>query len=235
MIELKSINKYYQSEAQSFHALKHISLKVERGESVAIIGSSGSGKSTMMNIIGCLDLPSTGEYWLNGENVAGFNERQLADTRNHTIGFVFQNFHLLPRMNILENVVLPLAYQRIPTKQRKEQAVECLVRVGLQDKLNMYPNQLSGGQRQRVAVARALVAKPKLILADEPTGNLDSNTTEDIMQLFEQLHSEGHTLLIITHEKEIADRCARAIRLQDGELVEDRLNSTVIPKVIACA
>jgi putative ABC transport system ATP-binding protein len=224
VIELKGINKCYHIGDQTFQALQDIRLTINEGEYTGIIGSSGSGKSTLMNIVGCLDVPSSGEYWLNGEDVADLNEQQLADTRNHEIGFVFQNFHLLPRMTTIENVMLPLAYQGIKIKERKRLAHDSLARVGLADRCSNLPNQLSGGQRQRVAIARALVTKPKLILADEPTGNLDSNTTADIMDLFEQLNNEGHTLVIITHELEIAQRCNRVIRLHDGQLASDTIN-----------
>ena len=209
---------------QTVKALDHIDLNVARNEYIAFIGSSGSGKSTMMNILGCLDKPTNGEYFLDKKDVSDLTPNQLADIRNQQIGFIFQNFNLLPRASALNNVMLPLIYQGIALKERKELAIQALHKVNLSNRKDHIPNQLSGGQRQRVAIARALVTKPSILLADEPTGNLDSQTTADIMALFDELHSEGQTIIMVTHEEQIAKHCHRVVRLADGRVVEDYRN-----------
>ncbi len=224
VIDLRGISKRYQMGDITFDALKHIDLQVATNEYIAITGPSGSGKSTLMNILGCLDQPSSGEFWLDGQDVAKHDEAMLAKVRNHSVGFIFQSFNLLPRASVLQNVIQPLIYRRMPSKDRKALALEALERVGLIDKINNLPSQLSGGQRQRVAIARALVTKPAIILGDEPTGNLDSKTTLDIMALFDQLHQQGHTIILVTHEQEIADHCRRVLRLVDGEIESDVIN-----------
>jgi putative ABC transport system ATP-binding protein len=207
-----------------FYALDGIDLDIRLNDYLAIVGSSGSGKSTLMNLLGCLDYPTSGQYTLKNTNVATLDENRLAEIRNREIGFIFQNFNLLPRATALQNVMQPLVYQGLAKSQRKEMAEEALQMVGLTDRMHHVPNQLSGGQRQRVAIARALVTKPSILLADEPTGNLDSATTIEIMALFDRLHEEGQTLIIVTHEKEIADRCHRVITLKDGHLISDKNN-----------
>jgi putative ABC transport system ATP-binding protein len=209
---------------QVVNALDGVDLDILPNEYVAIIGASGSGKSTLMNIIGCLDKPSEGEYFLSGDNVGQMSEAQLARVRNREIGFVFQSFNLLPRANALKNVMQPLVYRGISYREREKIAGEALQRVGLGDRMDHLPNQLSGGQRQRVAISRALVGQPAILLADEPTGNLDSRTTTDIMRLFDQLHADGQTIIMVTHEPEIAAHCQRVIRLQDGRVAEDKRN-----------
>lgn len=209
---------------QTVKALDHITLSIESNEYVAFIGSSGSGKSTMMNILGCLDSPSQGEYSLNNQNVATLTQNDLADIRNQEIGFIFQSFNLLPRASALHNVMLPLVYKGMALIERKKLAIQALEKVSLADRMEHMPNQLSGGQRQRVAIARALVTNPSILLADEPTGNLDSQTTQDIMQLFDELHSEGQTIIMVTHEDEIARHCHRVVRLSDGKITEDYTN-----------
>ena len=221
MITLSGIEKYFRMGEQTVHALQGIDLHIERNEFVAFIGSSGSGKSTMMNIIGCLDRPSAGTYRLNGRDVASMGGDELAHVRNTEIGFVFQSFHLLPRATALENVAQPLIYRGIPHAQRKRMAIEALEHVGLGARVHHRPNELSGGQRQRVAIARALVGKPAILLADEPTGNLDSFTSSEIMALITQLHSSGQTVVMVTHEPEIAAQCHRVVRLQDGRVLSD--------------
>ena len=217
---------------EGFYALNGIDLDIQLNDYIAIVGSSGSGKSTLMNLLGCLDYPTDGEYRLKGNNVATLDENSLAGIRNREIGFIFQNFNLLPRASALQNVMQPLIYRGIPIAERKQRAEEALTMVGLKDRMDHVPNQLSGGQRQRVAIARALVTKPAILLADEPTGNLDSATTVEIMALFDQLHVDGQTLIIVTHEPDIADRCGRVITLRDGKLISDTMNS---PAVIAKA
>ncbi len=205
------------------YALRGIDLTVERGEYLAIMGPSGSGKSTLMNMIGCLDTPDEGEYWLNGKLVSDMNDRELAKVRNKEVGFVFQTFNLLPRANALHNVELPLIYAGLKRKERLERAKRALERVGLKDRMMHRPSEMSGGQRQRVAVARALVTDPSILLADEPTGNLDSTTSRDIMGLFGELHGAGHTIVLVTHEADIAKHARRAIHLHDGMIAEDSL------------
>jgi len=228
IIELRSIAKHYMMGSEGFYALNGIDLDIHLNDYIAIVGSSGSGKSTLMNLLGCLDYPTDGEYRLKGTNVATLDENSLAAIRNREIGFIFQNFNLLPRASALQNVMQPLIYRGVPIDERKQRAAEALEMVGLQDRMDHVPNQLSGGQRQRVAIARALVAKPAILLADEPTGNLDSTTTVEIMALFDQLYKDGQTLIIVTHEQEIADRCRRVITLRDGRLISDAANSEAV-------
>ena len=222
LIQLQGITKYYEMGFQVVKALDCINIDVFRNDYLAFIGSSGSGKSTMLNILGCLDKPTKGQYHLNGTNVENLDQNELSEIRNKEIGFIFQSFNLLPRANALGNVMQPLIYRNIGIRQRKEIAIEALERVGLADRMDHLPNQLSGGQRQRVAIARALVTHPSILLADEPTGNLDSRTTIEIMQLFDELHAEGHTLIVVTHEDEIAHHCHRIIEMKDGKIFNDR-------------
>jgi putative ABC transport system ATP-binding protein len=221
MIELNSLCKHYHMGDQTIAALDSVDLRVQKNEYLAVTGASGSGKSTLMNILGCLDSPSSGEYRLNGVEVAQADDESLAATRNREIGFVFQSFHLLPRASALENVMQPLQYRPLSQTQRRQRAREALERVGLAQRMEHLPNQLSGGQRQRVAIARALVTRPSLLLADEPTGNLDTATSADIMLLFDALHAEGQTVIVVTHEPSIAMRCERVIRLVDGRISVD--------------
>ncbi len=220
IIEVKNLYKDYYSGELVVPVLKDISFSVEKGEYLAIMGPSGSGKSTLMNLLGLLDRPTAGEYYLAGANTQGLNDNQLARMRNEKIGFVFQRFHLLPRDTALQNVMLPLTYAGVPAKQRKERAIEALERVGLSDRLDFKPNQLSGGQSQRVAIARAMVTAPEILLADEPTGALDSENGEQIMELFEMLNREGVTVVMITHEREIAGHAKRLLFMHDGRLSE---------------
>jgi putative ABC transport system ATP-binding protein len=221
MILANDLWRTYVMGAEEIHALRGVSFKVERGEYVAIMGPSGSGKSTLMNLIGCLDTPSKGTYILRGKVVSQMNDDELAAIRNREIGFVFQTFNLLPRASALHNVELPLVYAGVPKVQRLEQARRALELVDLGDRVNHKPNELSGGQRQRVAVARALVMQPSILLADEPTGNLDSATGEEIMRLFEKLHTEGNTIILVTHERDIADHAHRTIQIRDGQISSD--------------
>lgn len=221
LINLTSITKYYEMGSQVVRALDGIDITVKKNDYLAFIGSSGSGKSTMLNILGCLDKPTSGQYLLNDKNVEALNQNELSQIRNLEIGFIFQSFNLLPRANALSNVMQPLIYRNIGLRQRKQMAMEALSRVGLTDRIDHLPNQLSGGQRQRVAIARALVTHPSILLADEPTGNLDSRTTVEIMQLFDELHKEGHTLIVVTHEKEIAQHCQRIVEMKDGKIFND--------------
>lgn len=223
MITLKGITKQYQMGDQTVHALQGVDLHIERNEMVAFIGASGSGKSTMMNIVGCLDRPSAGTYFLNGKDVAAMQSDDLAQVRNEEIGFIFQSFHLLPRHTALDNVAQPLIYRGIPPAERKRMAREALEHVGLGSRTHHRPNELSGGQRQRVAIARALVGKPSILLADEPTGNLDSATTREIMALIKEVHQNGQTVVMVTHEPDIAAQCQRIVRLQDGLVLSDQL------------
>jgi putative ABC transport system ATP-binding protein len=222
MIELVGISKRYTLGGVEYPALSDVSLSIKRNEFLALTGASGSGKSTMMNIIGCLDSPTEGRYTLDDEEVAGLDEEQLASVRNRKIGFVFQNFYLMPRMTALDNVAQPLIYRGIAPARRRAHAEVALKRVGLGDRMRHRPNEMSGGQRQRVAVARALVGHPELLLADEPTGNLDSRTAREIMDLFSQLHAEGQTVVIVTHDPGVAACCKRLVRLHDGRIAEDR-------------
>lgn len=221
VIELRNVTKHYLMGTQEVHALAGVSLSIYRNEYIAIMGPSGSGKSTMMNIIGCLDTPTSGTYVLKGHNVSDMSDDELAEVRNREIGFVFQTFNLLPRVNCLQNVELPLIYAGIRKRRRHELASEALQNVGLGDRMNHKPNELSGGQRQRVAIARALVNKPSIILADEPTGNLDTRTGEEIMELFEALYRQGNTIIVVTHEEEIARHARRVVRLRDGLIESD--------------
>ena len=221
VIQLNNIEKHYKMGNQIFKALDDINIDISNNEYVAIIGPSGSGKSTLMNILGCLDSPTSGDYLLKDSLVKDMTETELAQQRNQSVGFIFQSFNLLPRATALENVMQPLVYRFISSSERKQMALESLKRVGLADKVDHLSSQLSGGQRQRVAIARALVTKPHILLGDEPTGNLDSKTTKDIMALFDELHQEGHTIILVTHEQEIADHCQRVIRLVDGKVVAD--------------
>ena len=221
LIELKDIRREYFLGGETVRALDGVTLGIAKGEWVAIIGQSGSGKSTLMNVIGCLDSPTGGEYLLEGKNVAGMDDDELADVRNQKIGFIFQTFQLLPRETAQANVELPLVYRGLSSKERKKKAIEALTKVGLADRMHHKPNELSGGQRQRVAIARALAADPSLLLADEPTGNLDSSTGEEIIRLFDELHKAGHTIVLVTHEPKLAARCPRAVRISDGKVVAD--------------
>ena len=221
VIQLQSVYRTYEMGDQSLNALDGVDLEISRNEYIAIIGASGSGKSTMMNIIGCLDRVTSGEYRLNGTNVGEMSEADLAKARNREIGFVFQSFNLLARASALKNVMQPLVYRQIPRAERKRIATEALEHVGLGDRLDSRPNQMSGGQRQRVAIARALVGQPAILLADEPTGNLDSKTSQEIMVLIDQLHQQGQTIIMVTHEPDIAAHCDRVIYLADGKVDSD--------------
>jgi putative ABC transport system ATP-binding protein len=221
VIRIENLHKSYQTSAGLFPALKEVNLSIAGGEFVAIMGPSGSGKSTFMNILGCLDAPSAGRYILDGRGVAELSKDELALLRNRTIGFVFQGFNLLPRMSLLDNVALPLIYFGMEHKERQQRAQELLAKVGLADKAASLPSQISGGQQQRVAIARALVNHPRLILADEPTGNLDSHTSEEIMALFEALNREGITIVLVTHEEDIARHAKRKVRFFDGRIISD--------------
>lgn len=216
LISLESIRKSYSLGGNVVHALREIDLKIEKGEYTALMGPSGSGKSTLMNIIGCLDSPSQGQYWLNGKEVSRMNDVDLSRVRNQEIGFVFQTFNLLNRLSALDNVALPLVYAGMKSKERLARAEAVLEQVGLKDRMHHRPNELSGGQRQRVAVARALVNNPSLLLADEPTGNLDTKTSHEIMALFEEIHQQGNTIVLVTHEEDIAAHAKRIVRLRDG-------------------
>ena len=221
VIQLQNVYRTYEMGDQSLNALDGVDLEISRNEYIAIIGASGSGKSTVMNIIGCLDRVTSGEYRLNGTNVGEMSEADLAKVRNREIGFVFQSFNLLARASALKNVMQPLVYRQIPRAERKRIATEALEHVGLGDRLDSRPNQMSGGQRQRVAIARALVGQPAILLADEPTGNLDSKTSQEIMVLIDQLHQQGQTIIMVTHEPDIAAHCDRVIYLADGKVDSD--------------
>jgi len=221
LIELDHLGKTYDLGLTQVPALREINLSIEPGEFVAIIGQSGSGKSTLMNILGCLDVPTTGRYRLAGRDVSELSDDELADVRNLEIGFIFQSFQLLPRASALENVELPLIYRGVSKKERRERAIEALSRVQLAERMTHKPTELSGGQRQRVAIARALVTQPSLLLADEPTGNLDSRTGEEIIGLFLELHRKGNTIILVTHEPKLAARCPRAVRIVDGLVIAD--------------
>jgi putative ABC transport system ATP-binding protein len=228
VISIKDIAKHYQVGTQLVKAIRTISIDIHKNEYVALMGPSGSGKSTLMNILGCLDTPTRGEYFLAGQDVSKMLDNELAEVRNREIGFVFQTFNLLPRSTALENVMLPLIYAGYSKPDRIKMATETLGHVQLSDRMDHRPNELSGGQRQRVAVARALVNKPSIILADEPTGNLDSKTSVEIMGLFEEIHAAGNTVIVVTHEEEIAQHCHRIIRLIDGEVARDEQNPDIV-------
>ncbi len=227
VIKLNDIKRFFVVGTETVKALRTISLTIEKNEFVALMGPSGSGKSTLMNILGCLDTPTEGNYFLNGKDVSKLNDNQLAEIRNKEIGFIFQTFNLLPRSTALENVTLPLIYAGMNKVQRLERAKEVLEDVQLSDRITHKPNELSGGQRQRVAVARALVNKPSIILADEPTGNLDSKTSIEIMGLLEEIHRQGNTIIVVTHEEDIAEHAHRIIRLIDGEIASDEKNDNI--------
>ena len=228
VINLKDIVKNYKVGTQIVRALRSVNLVIHEGEYVAIMGASGSGKSTMMNVIGCLDTPTGGNYVLNGKDVGYLSDDELAEIRNSEIGFIFQTFNLMPRNSALENVMLPLVYAGVKKQQRVDRAEKMLASVGLEDRMEHKPNELSGGQRQRVAVARALINKPAILLADEPTGNLDSKTSEEIMQLFAEIHKQGNTLIVVTHEEDIARHAHRIIRLKDGQVESDIRNENPV-------
>lgn len=228
IIEIEHLKKTYVMGSQEVHALQDISITVDKNEYVALMGPSGSGKSTFMNLLGCLDSPTSGIYHLNGNDVSDMSDAELATVRNKEIGFVFQTFNLLPKLSSLDNVALPLVYSGMSKSKRDARAQEVLEMVGLGDRVDHRPNELSGGQRQRVAIARALVNKPAIILADEPTGNLDTKTSIEIMEIFEKLHNDGNTIIIVTHEPDIADHCHRIVRLRDGLVESDKKNENII-------
>jgi putative ABC transport system ATP-binding protein len=227
LITLKDIGRKYVIGTEIIHALKSVTLSINKGEFVALMGPSGSGKSTLMNILGCLDTPTKGEYWLNGINVSHMTDNELAEVRNQEIGFVFQTFNLLPRNTALDNVALPLVYAGISKEARLERARQNLVNVGLGNRVDHKPNELSGGQRQRVAVARALINNPSIILADEPTGNLDTKTSIEIMGLIEDIHAKGNTIILVTHEEDIAKHAHRIVRMRDGLIENDFANPNI--------
>jgi putative ABC transport system ATP-binding protein len=224
IIQIEGITKFYKVGTQTVKALRGVDLTIGSNEYVAIMGPSGSGKTTLMNILGCLDTPTGGVYVLNGTDVSKMNDDELAGVRNKEIGFVFQTFNLLPRYSALDNVMLPLIYAGCTSEEREERAIKALNNVGLSDRMNHNPNELSGGQRQRVAVARALINNPSIILADEPTGNLDSKTSIDIMNLFEDIYKQGNTIIVVTHEEDIAKHARRIVRLRDGLIESDKIN-----------
>lgn len=221
LIEIQDVFKIYPSAEDEVKALRGINITVGKGEFVAVVGSSGSGKSTMMNILGCLDVPTTGSYFLDGQDVSHFSDDELSTIRNEKIGFIFQGFHLIPGLSALENVELPLLYRGVPRHERKAAAIDALTRMGLESRLHHRPNQMSGGQQQRVAIARAIVGKPPIILADEPTGNLDQKTGAEVMSLLEELHLEGKTIVLITHDQKVAACAQRIIEISDGQAVQE--------------
>lgn len=226
VIEIQDIARHFMVGSETIKALKSIDLSIKKNEFVALMGQSGSGKSTLMNILGCLDTPTNGTYTLANKNVSQLKDNSLAEIRNQEIGFIFQSFNLLPKSTALENVMLPLVYAGVHRQDREKKALEALEKVGLSDRIHHRPNELSGGQRQRVAVARALVNNPSIILADEPTGNLDSTTSEEIMKLFQDIHKNGNTVIIVTHENDIAQYAHRIIRLKDGNVESDTINAS---------
>lgn len=223
MIEFKDIYKIYQVGDSEVHAIDGISFKIGKGEFIAIVGQSGSGKSTCMNIIGALDVPTSGQYLLNGKDISHYTDNQLAEIRNCTLGFIFQQYNLIAKLNVYENVELPLLYRNMSAEERKERVMKALERVGLKERVHHMPNQLSGGQQQRVSIARALATQPSIILADEPTGALDSKTGKEVLQLLKELNAEGNTVVLITHDLSIAQEAKRVIRIQDGKVVSDEL------------
>jgi putative ABC transport system ATP-binding protein len=223
LIDLRGVTKTYGNGETAVHALRGVDLRVQAGEYVAVMGSSGSGKSTLMNILGCLDVPSRGEYWLDGSNVAGLTEDQQALVRGRKIGFIFQSFNLIPRTTALANVELPLTYAHLRRAERRRRANRALELVGLADRTGHRPNQLSGGQQQRVAIARALATGPRILLADEPTGNLDAHSTDEVLAMFDDLHRDGRTIVVITHEHEVAARARRLVHVSDGRIVSDEV------------
>jgi putative ABC transport system ATP-binding protein len=229
LIDIRDITKVYEMGEEKVHALSGVTLAVSKGEYIAIMGPSGSGKSTLMNLIGCLDTPSSGSYILNGREVATMSDDELAAIRNQEIGFVFQTFNLLPRTTALQQVELPLVYSGLPRKERRERALKALAAVNLSDRMGHQPSEMSGGQRQRVAIARALINNPSILLADEPTGNLDSATGIEIMALFDQLNGRGNTIVLVTHEEDIAAHARRIVRLRDGKILSDGPNDRVRP------
>lgn len=235
IIRFEHVSKVYGSENTEVRALSDVNLTVEAGEYCAIMGPSGSGKSTAMNVIGCLDRPTSGSYYLDGVDVAQLNDHELAHIRNRKIGFVFQQFHLLPQLSAMENVMLPMVYAGIPLPQRQQRATEALTRVGLANRLNNRPNQLSGGQQQRVAIARAIVNQPVLLLADEPTGALDSHTTQEVMAIFAELNAGGITVVMVTHESEVARLTRRVVWFRDGQVVHPNLSPTNLAQVTVAA
>ncbi len=228
IIAVKGLTKTYTMGTTQVHALRGVDLEIQANEYLALMGPSGSGKSTLMNLLGCLDTPTSGEYWLNSTNVSTMDDDELAEIRNKEIGFVFQTFNLLPRLSALENVALPLVYAGQSKSARLDRAREVLTEVGLGDRVDHKPNELSGGQRQRVAIARALVNKPSIILADEPTGNLDTKTSIEIMGIFERIHEMGNTVILVTHEPDIAEHCHRMVRLRDGTVEVDQRNENIV-------
>ncbi|KAB1441261.1 ABC transporter ATP-binding protein [Candidatus Galacturonibacter soehngenii] len=224
LVDVKNICKIYNPGENEVRALDNVSLSIDKGEYVAIIGQSGSGKSTLMNVLGCLDVPTSGDYYLNGSNVSELSDDELSDIRNLEIGFIFQGFNLIPNLTAIENVELPLIYRGVGKKERNQLAIEALNMVGLSHRMDHKPSEMSGGQQQRVAIARAIAAKPPVILADEPTGNLDSSSSKDIIKILKNLHKDGRTVILITHDNEIADQAKRVIRIIDGKIEKDYIN-----------
>ncbi len=231
LLSTKELRKTYIMGTQEVHALRSVSVDINENEYVALMGPSGSGKSTLMNLLGCLDTPSSGKYYLNNIDVSTMTDNELAEVRNKEIGFVFQTFNLLPRLSALENVALPLVYSGMSNKTRTEKATTALESVGLGDRMDHKPSELSGGQRQRVAIARALVNNPSIILADEPTGNLDTKTSLEIMEIFERIHKQGNTIILVTHENDIAEYARRVIRLRDGLVETDEINEQTVARL----